>query len=186
MRPIPYHMPPVPGYLDQALPVFRIVPPQDEALSLSRLAEYFAEMNRPEPASLAANILAQSFPEDPNAVIARATVYAHAKDFKKFERELARLAADVEAGKAPFSWDRRVQRAILLALGRQPELARREIEECLAHASEEVLFELTALQVHRLNMLAKDFDLAFPNPALARLAATLGAEYDAARPAGAE
>lgn len=182
LRAIPYRLPPVPGYLDQKLPVFKVVPPQDEGLSLSRLAEYFLEMDRPEPAGLAAKALAQSFPHDPNAAIARALVYEQAKNTAGFARELDRLAADVAAGRIPALWDRRVQRAIVLAIGGRHDLARAEIVACLAAASEESLFDLTPLQAHRLRTLARSYDAEFPSPELAQLALSLSSEY-AVRPA---
>lgn len=177
LRPVPYRLPSVPGYLDQKLAVFKVTAPQDEALLLSRLAEFFAEMDRPEPAGLVAKVLADSFADDPNASIARATVYAHAKDRAGFERELARLAADATAGRVPFSWDRRVQRAIILALGRERELAQAEIAACAASASKDEAFELTPLQAHRLGVLARSFGLTMPDPGLDELLASLGREY---------
>jgi hypothetical protein len=76
-----------------------------------------------------------------------------------------------------------VQRAITLALAGRKDLARRETEACLATATPDDLRELTALQAYRLGALAKNFNLAFPNPDLARLVASLGSEYNAARPA---
>jgi hypothetical protein len=182
MRPIPYHLPPVPGYAAQKLVVLKITPPQDEALSLSRLAEYFVEMDREEPAVLAAKVLEESFPDDPNAAIARATVCAHAKNQVGFDRELERLAADVMAGKKPFLWDRRVQRAIVLALGRRNELARAEIEACIASISTDNVFDLTSLQAYRLSTLARSHGLAFPNRDLAELVLSLGMEYTPAKP----
>jgi hypothetical protein len=177
LRPVPYQLPPVPGYLDQKLAVFKVTPPQDDALVLSRLAEYFVEMDRPEPAGLVAQALAESFANDPNAVLARATVYAQAKNQSAFDRELERLTADATAGKVPFSWDRRVQRAIVLLLGRQPDLARAEIAACVATATENSLFELTPLQAHRLRALATRFQAVFPDEKLADRLGVLGAEY---------
>jgi hypothetical protein len=181
--PIPYQLPAVPGFEDQKIAVFKVTPPQDEALCLSRLAEYFVEMNRPAPALLAADALTQGFPDDPNAVLARALVYAQTRDRTGFEREVAHLAADAEAERVPFTWDRRVQRAITLALAGRKGLARRETEACLTTATPEDLRELTPLQAYRLSALAKNFNLAFPNPDLARLVASLGSEYNPARPA---
>jgi hypothetical protein len=185
LRPVPYHLPPVPGFLDQKLPVFQMTPPQDEALALARLAEYFVEMNRPEPATAAAEVLARSFPDDPNAAIARATVYAQAGQATALRRELERLEADIAAGRVPFLWDRRVQRAIVLALGQRPEVARAEVAACIATISAEALFELTPLQAHRLRTLAKGFEVPIPDPRLTELLRALGAEYAASsdRPA---
>lgn len=180
LRPMPYRLPPTPGYLDQKLAVFKVTPPQDEALALSRLAEYFAEMDRTEPAGLVAKVLAESFPDDPNAAIARAIVYAKTGYQNQFDRELVRLAAAAKEGQSPFSWDRRVQRAIVLALGRRRDLARAEVEACLATVSDDALFELTPLQAYRLHTLASRLGVSFPNTQLADLLQRLGAEFSPA------
>jgi hypothetical protein len=180
LRPMPYHLPAVPGYVGQKLVVFKVVPPQDEALSLSRLAEYFVEMDRDEPAALAAKALAESFPDDPNAAIARAFVYAHTRRQSELDREVTRIKADVAAGRTPSSWDRRVQRAIILALADRSDQARQEIEACVRSADRDSLFDLTPLQAYRVTALAKDFGVDFADPKLGELAAALGAEYTAA------
>ncbi len=177
LRPIPYHLPPIPGFANQKLVICKVVAPQDEALALSRLAEYFVEMNRDEPATLAAKVLAESYADDPNAAIARAIVAAHVNDRAALEREAARLASDVSAGRIPSSWDRRVQRAIVFALARRPELERTEILACVANASREGLFELTPLQAYRLCTLARHAEATFPNSTLGELAEALGADY---------
>lgn len=186
LRAMPYRLPPAPGYAAEKLAVFKVTSPQDEALSLSRLAEYFVEMDRPEPAGLAAKVLAETFPDDPNAVLARAGVAARAGQRAAFERSLAELAAEVASGRAPFAWDRRVQRAIVLALGGRTELARREVAACVESATAADLSELTPLQAHRLQTLAAHSGATFPDPALPALLAALGAEYaaPAARRAG--
>jgi hypothetical protein len=177
LRPLPYHLPAVPGYADQKLVVFKVVPPQDEALSLARLAEYFVEMDRAEPAALAAQVLAQSFPDDPNAVIARALVCAHANDRAGFEQALARVVADSARPDAALSWDRRVQRAIVFALGKRAALERTEIAACVTQASADTLFDLTPLEAYRLCALARANGVAFRDPEVGRLAEALGAEY---------
>lgn len=178
LRPIPYQLPAMPAYVAEKLTVFKVTAPQDEALMLSRLAEYFVEMGRGEPASLAARVLAESYSDDPNSSIARATVYDYIKRPVDFKRELARLSADATAGRVPAGWDRRVQRAIVFALGGQRELARAEVKACLATASAAALLELTPLQAYRLMTLAKAYDFSFADGELARLAASLGSEYD--------
>lgn len=178
LRAIPYHLPKLPGFLDQQLAVFQVVFPQDEALSLSRLAEYFVEMDRPEPASLAAKVLAESFPDDPNATIARALVYAQTKQQAGFEREVERLVA----GKPPMEWNRRVQRGIVLALARRHALAHAEIEACLHEMTDDSLSDLTPLEAYRLATLAKSYGVPFPNSNLAQRTAALGADYSPREP----
>ncbi|PTY07094.1 hypothetical protein DB347_07210 [Opitutaceae bacterium EW11] len=177
LRPIPYRLPPIPGFAAQKLAVFKVTAPQDEALLLSRLAEYFVEMGLNEQAALATRVLTDSYADDPNAAVARAIVYAHSKQGADFEREVARLEDDIKAGRTPLLWDRRVQRAIVLALGRRNELARAEVDACLAQASEADLLELTPLQAYRLEALGKGYGIQFPDSRLADLAASIGSEY---------
>lgn len=181
LRPMPYRLPATPGYGDQTVAVFKVVPVQDEALSLSRLGEYFLEVNRPEPAGLVAQVLARSYPDDPNAAITRALVAAGAGQTEAFEHELERVAAEVKAGRTPDAWDRRVQRAIVLALGHRTELARTEVEACVAGATRDDLFALTPLEAYRLRTLAGHFGVTFADPANGALLAELGAEFSPAR-----
>jgi hypothetical protein len=180
LRPIPYHLPSLPAFAGQKLAVFKVVPPQDEALSLSRLAEYFVEMDRPEPAALAAKVLAESYPDDADAVIARATVYLQAKNQPAFAHEFGRLAADASSGKSASSWDRRVRRAIVLALGHQSAIARSEIEGCAGTATADDLRELTPLDAYQLRTLMKHFDASFADPRLSEMLASLSTEYSPA------
>ncbi|HTO05414.1 MAG TPA: hypothetical protein VL069_17020, partial [Opitutus sp.] len=65
----------------------------------------------------------------------------------------------------------------VLALGRHHELARKEIEACIADASKDDLFELTSLQAYRLHVLAQRFRVSFADAALSDLLTVLGAEY---------
>lgn len=178
LRPVPYHLPPAPGYAGEKLAIFKVVPHQDEALLLSRLAEYFVEMNRSEPAALAAKVLAEVFADEPDAAIARALVRAHAKDRPGFDRELERVVRDVKSGRVPIDWDRRVARAIVLGLGRRDDLARAELEACLAQAGETNIYDLTALEAFRLLTLVRRYHLTFPNEALPAQLASVAAEYN--------
>jgi hypothetical protein len=70
----------------------------------------------------------------------------------------------------------------VLALGRQHDLARKEVEACIADASRDDLFELTSLQAYRLQLLARRLGVTFSDTALTDLLAALGAEYSASSP----
>src|SRR5690606_35714075 len=161
LRPVAYRLPATPGFEAEKLAVFEVVAPQDEALLLSRLAEYFAEVSRPEPAGLVAKTLMQAYPEDPNASMARALVHDATKNRAAFETELARLVAQVEKGLTPMDWDRRVVRAIVLALGRRHDLAHPEIEACCASMTSESLRLLSPLQSFQLRKLIEIYRLEF-------------------------
>lgn len=178
LRPIPYHLPAAPGFLDQKLAIFEVTPPQDEALSLSRLGEYFAEMDRPEPAGLVAQTLAESYPQDPNAAIARAIIYAKLKNRAGLAEQTTRLARDVTSGLVPTDWDRRFLRSLALALGNQRDLSKSELQACLDSMDENALYQLTAQQAFHLKNLAKLHQLELPDAPLAQLADARSAVYD--------
>ncbi len=177
LRPLPYRLPPLEAFTGEQLALFQVTTPQDEPLLLGRLAEYFVEMERTEPARLVARVLADSYPDEPDAMLGRAAVHLQLQDQAAFLREADRLARAAAAGQHPMAWDRRVQRAIVLALARKRDLARREVEACLAQSTQADLFELTPLQAYRLTVLAKGYALAFPSAELGRLAARLSADY---------
>ncbi|MDQ8203509.1 hypothetical protein [Pelagicoccus sp. SDUM812003] len=177
LRPVPYPLPAIPGYETEKLAVFEMSPDQDSALSLSRLAEYFAEANRDEPANLAAKALAESYPNDPNAAIGQAFAYALTRDMRGFRMKLERLARDAEEGFASRDWDRRVLRAIVFALGKRHELAKQELQACVDTMSEDGLYQLTPLQTYHLRRLLERYELGFPNLELRELARLRSSEY---------
>jgi len=179
LRPLAYRLPPIPSFEAQKLAVFQVTAPQDEALMLSRLAEYFVEVNRTEPAALVAKVLSQSFANDPNAIVARAIVAAATSRTTDFDAELQRLTVAPNAGEATLPWDRRVQRAVVFALGKRPDLARAAVERCAADATPEQIAELTPLAAHRLRTLMKAYELSFAQPEMSTAVAAMGAEYGA-------
>jgi hypothetical protein len=122
-------------------------------------------------------VLRRAYADDPNAMIARALVYAHAKQRSDFDRELSQLVASANASRSSLPWDRRVQRAIVLALGRHRELARAELAACLETVTAADLCELTPLQAYHLRTLTSRFGLPLPSESLTQLLAALGAEF---------
>lgn len=173
LKPIPYQIPPVKGMEGQQIALYRVVDPEDEALALSHLAEYFAEMGMEHLAKAAARILGQSFPRDPNAAIARALVFNAAHETADFEKEVPQVIAAPVDGDGALDWDRQVARATVLALANRPKEAAEAVANCLQTASEARLYSLTPLEVFRLNVLARRYRLSYPTPALASLSTTL-------------
>ncbi len=173
LKPIPYQLPPVSGMEGQTIALYEVVDPQDEALALSRLAEYFAEMDMDHLAAAAAKILGTSYPGDPNASIARALVFNKVGDRAAFEEEVLKVAGANTSDDSELDWDRQVVRATVLALANRNEDAAKAVAKCLADASETHLYALTPLQVYRLNVMARKYGLAYPTTALSGLAAEL-------------
>jgi hypothetical protein len=173
LKPIPYHLPPAEGMEQRTVAVYKVVEPQDEGLALSRLAEYFAEMGNAHLAKAAAGVLGSSFAGDPNATIARAIVFEFVGDKSAFAREVPAVAAIEADDGEELDWDRRVERAIVLAMAQKREASEKALTSCLNSASSAQLYLLTPLELYRLNILIKSYGLSYPTPALAELAQKL-------------
>jgi len=173
LKPISYHLPPAAGMENQTIAVYQVVDTQDEGLALSRLAEYFAEMGNEHLAKAAASVLGSSFPDDPNAAIARALVFQKLGDRSAFEHEVPAVVGIAADDDDDLEWDRRVARAIVLALAGRRGDAAKATANCLKTASETRLYSLSPLQVYRLNVLAKNYGLSYPTPQMTSLAAKL-------------
>jgi hypothetical protein len=173
MRPIPYQLPEGAQGADRSVIVLEIGEEQPEALELSRLAEYFVEMNRPEYATAVAQSL-KRFPADLGAWVARVQVEMATGQQPAKAPSLPTLVSMVENGAdRVLAWDRRAALAIVLARGQRNDLAREQVRRCLATASEEQLRSLTSSPLYRLLYLARSHGLEFPDPELARLAPVL-------------
>ncbi|MFW6353318.1 MAG: hypothetical protein ACOC3I_02925, partial [Verrucomicrobiota bacterium] len=177
LRPLPYHLPDEPAFAAEKLAVFEVTDLQDPALALARLAEYFVEMRRPEPAALVAQALAQNHPDDPNAWIARALVARQQGDGAGFRSLSARLAEATRDRQWWSTWDREVQRIAVLAAAANWDLVRRELAPLLSSASRESLLTLTPLQADQLRRLMHLLELSFNDPALHALLVELAAVY---------
>ena len=173
LRPVAYQLPAVSGYEGQSVAVFAVVEEQDEATSLSRLAEYFVEMGQMDFAAQVSQSL-QRFPVDLGAVIARAQVAMARREGSGFAEALnaltTRLAAGADRG---LPWDRRVGLTVVLAQGGQMDLAREQVQKCLAEANEMKLRAAPTSSLYRLLLLAKRFGLDLPDARLRELAREL-------------
>lgn len=174
LRPVAYQMPAIEGFESQSVAVFEVVELQENAVALSRLAEYFLEMGRLELAVSASYTLSQHFATDLGATVARAQVEAALPNGGEFSSALASLDAQLSAGAdSHLSWDRRVALALVLARGKRFEQARTQLERCLAEMDEPRLRSLTTAPLYRLQVLMKAFGLEIPDPRLRALAREL-------------
>jgi len=166
LRPVAYQLPAVAGYEGQSVAVFAVVAEQDEALSLSRLAEYFVDMGQLDFAAQVSQSL-QRFPVDVGAGIARAQVAMARRDGAGLTEVLKiltpRLAAGGDRG---LPWDRRVGLTVVLAQGGQMDLAREQVQKCLTAATEQELRSAPTSSLYRLLLLAKRFGLELADPRL--------------------
>lgn len=171
LRPVPYLLPQADGIGDRAVVVFEVTEMQDQAGALGRMAEYFVEMGKLDEAGHVALALGEGFPDDINGSIARAGVALARGDSAELGRVLLALRPLLDRGAdEDLPWDRRVALALVLAQGRQPELAKKQVRGCLAAADEMRLRQLSTVGLYRLLILGKAFGVQIEDPALSAYA----------------
>jgi hypothetical protein len=174
LRPVPYQMPVINGLANDSVAVFEVVEPQENAIALSRLAEYFVETGRLDLAVAVSDSLEQAFATDAGAMIARAQVALARGESRTLARVIPALLPAIADGKdEDLSWERRVNLAIVLAQVKRTDLARTQVEFCLAEADVERLRSLGTISLYRLLTLARGYGLDFAEPGLRTTALTL-------------
>ena len=167
LRPVAYKPPQISGFEGRSIAVFAATDMQDDALALSRLAEYFAEMSQLDFALRVSRNLQLKYPEDLNGLIARAQVAAATNDVAGFGESLTALTPTLERGDDDgLLWDRRTSLAVVLAQAKRPELARKQLERCLEEADEALLRSLSTGSLYRLLILMKRLNLDLPDTEL--------------------
>lgn len=174
LRPVPYHLPKIAGFDGLSVVVFAVCDEQEDAVAVSRMAEYFVEMNQIDQAAYLGRALEKLFPADLGAITAR-TLVAHARrDPTAFADALETIQTSLARGDdVALPWDRRVSLAIVLAEGRRTELARTQSARCFTELDEAHLRSLTPGSLYRLLALGKAFGLGISDPHLRELARRL-------------
>ena len=172
VRPIPYRLPPGPG-VEGAVVIFEIVDEQPPAVADARLGEYFLEMDQNEKARDQAQKLAK-YSNDWGALAAICMIAATTNDATALAVAREKLFAAVEKPeRRRLVWDRRVSLAIALAQQKRPDLAKPQIEKCLAEIDADKLRSLTTVSLYRFNLLCKLFGTEISDPGLRTLSRTL-------------
>jgi hypothetical protein len=167
LRPVAYQLPVIPGLERDSLAVFEVVEPQENAVALSRLAEYFVETGRLDLAAAVGDSLEQAFAADAGAMVARAQVALARGETRTLARIMPELLPAVADGRdEDLPWERRANLAIVLAQTKHPEPARVQVEFCLAEADAERLRSLGPVTLYRLLALGRAFRVDFSDPAL--------------------
>ena len=174
LKPVPFLLPLVSGLESHYVVVFEITEIQDDAITLSRLAEYFIAMQQPAFAQEVSDSLRSFHENNLSGLVARANIAASQKDLAQFLPLIERITkqvADLEYTDLP--WDRRVSLAVVLAQGKQIEAARLEAESCADEADEELLRSLSSDALYRWEILRKTLQLNYFDPQLDQLARDL-------------
>lgn len=72
-----------------------------------------------------------------------------------------------------MGWERRVSLAVVLAQGNRSDLARKQLQRCIADLNAARLRALSTGSLYRLQVLCKALDLPITDPALRELARQL-------------
>lgn len=177
VQPVAYLVPRVGELEPKGVQVFRVLSETEEepgeALAASRLAEYALEMERRDLAAGLREKL-RSYTADVGAEIALAQIAATEGDATGFQTVLSDLVSLAEAGaEGELPFDRRVNLAIVLAHGKRADLARVQLQRCLAEIDAPRLRELSTGTLFRMLTLAKREGLGVSDPQLRELAASL-------------
>jgi hypothetical protein len=174
LRPVPYSIPRVSGFESHAIFVFEVVEVQDNVLALSRLADYFLEMEQPALASSVARALEQNAPTDINALISRAQVASAAGDGRGLESLTRELATAISGGAdAELPVDRRAGLAYIFARAEKMKLADEQLDRLLGQLDEQQLRSLSDLTLYRLVVLSRVLRKEIPDASLRELAVEL-------------
>ena len=172
VRAIPYRLPPGPG-VDGMIVILEIVDEQPPALADARLAEYFVEMDMLDRAKEQTKNLVK-YPNDWGALAAACMVATATNDVTALEAARGKLFSAVERPeRRRLVWDRRVSLAIVLAQQKRPELAKAQMEKCLAEITADNLRSLTTVSLYRFNLLCKLYGTEIDDPDLKTLSRKL-------------
>lgn len=173
LRPLPYRVPEIPGFEKESVLVFEVVDEQNPAVAMSRLAECLIEMREIGKAVAAGEAL-RRYPGDVGALAARAQVAFERRDQAGLNQALESLYTRLSSGADRFlPWDRRVSLAIVLARAKREDLARKQVERCLADLDAKKLRSLSTGSLHIFLTVCNAFDLEIADPTLHQLALSL-------------
>jgi hypothetical protein len=173
LLPVAYQLPAINGLEGQSISIFKVVDGQDDAARFSRLADYFIETGQLDRATAVGQKL-RHYPADVGALTARVDIALALHDTAGFTTTFNSLLTRLSRGADRYlPWDRRVSLAVVLTRGKQPDLARKQVEHCLTGLTAIRLRSLSTGSLYRLQVLLKAFDLAIPDLQLRDLALNL-------------
>jgi len=173
LRPLPYRIPQIPGFEKESVLVFEVVDEQNPAVAMSRLAECLIEIGEMDKAAAAGEAL-RRYPGDVGALTARAQVAFERRDQAGLSQALESLHTRLSSGADRFlPWDRRISLAIVLARAKHADLARKQVERCLADLDAKKLQSLSTGSLHIFLTLCNAFDLRIADHALRQQALSL-------------
>jgi hypothetical protein len=170
---VAYSLPTVSGFENQFVSIFKVEDQQNDALALSRIADYFVDIGKPELAIPVAQSL-RKYPADLGALITRASVALNTDD----QQTLASIMPSINSrlshnGDRFVAFDRRVDLAVVLARTQQSAQAKDQVEKCIGKIDAAKIRSLSVGSLYRLQVLEKVFGLRISDPELYQLARDL-------------
>jgi hypothetical protein len=173
LKAVPYQLPSIPGFEKHSVKIFEVVDEQEPAVAAARLTEYFVEMGLLETAKASHEALLK-YPADFGVQVARAQLWATVGDAEKFTAVFEPIVSRLAAGADRYMpWDRRVSLAIVLARGNRLDLARPQVERCMAELTELRLRSLTTNSLYRLLLMNKALGIGITDSKLRDLSLDL-------------
>jgi len=173
LRPVPYLLPTISGFEGQSVAVLEVVDEQDDATAASHLGEYFVDMGQLDHAAKVSRIL-RRFPADLGALLARVQVANACGESGESAETLDLLLRRISGGAdRELPLEQRVGLVVALVQSHHADLALPRLKQCVAELDEEKLRLLSTVQLYRLQVLLKAFNLGIPDPSLRALSLDL-------------
>jgi hypothetical protein len=173
LEPVPYPLPTIRGFEGQSVVVLKVTEDQDDALLMSRVAEYLVETGDLNLAGAVDKAL-RRFQADINAFVARAKVEMARGETDEFARTVDSLLPRLTGeGERALPWDRRVNLAIVLAQGHRLDQARKEFQRCLEEVDGEKLRSLSTGSLYHFEVLGRVLGMEIADARLRQLALDL-------------
>lgn len=168
LRPIPCRLPATEELQEHAVLVYEVTPQQSPAEAVAGLANYLIEMGEAGTAVGLARQL-EEHSSDLRAQVALATCQAQAGHMDAFAATLERVRSLLPRA-AELGAEDRLRLAVVLTVGREPELARAQLQQAVARLDERAIRRLTAGGLHDLLQLTQSLGVGFSDARLQQLA----------------
>ena len=169
LKPVQYLAPDIGGFGGQTVIVLEVVEEQDDAVALSRIAVYLADMGQTDLATKAGDAL-RRFPADLGALVARAQVETACGESDQFAETVGLLLRRISGGDdRDLQWDQRVGLAVVLAQAHHLDLAIPQLRRCIAELDDAKLRSLSTILLYRFHILRRALKLEISDPSLRAL-----------------
>lgn len=171
LRAIPFKLPDNPALAGEQVRIWEVTADQPPAEAVAHAANYYLELGVPSIAERLAPELGK-FNDTLISSVMLAGIASRRHDSTAFASAFERVVAQISQADR-LSLDDRVHLVVVLAVGRQENLARGQLMEGMRKADEQSVRHLTPGTLSDLLALCEALNVEWPNPALKQLAVKL-------------